>query len=89
MASKRNINYCSARDLNKSLLSEELFSRVPHLKIFINESLSPLEHTNFKSLAKGKLPKILVFGLYDIGASGSLFGGTLARLNIILVTHLI
>ena len=48
MTSKRN--YLSTRDLNKSVLSEELVYRMPYSKIFINESLSSSEHKNFKSL---------------------------------------
>ena len=36
MSSKRKINYFCTRDLNKSQLSKELVSRMPHSKIYVN-----------------------------------------------------
>ena len=50
MFNRRNINYFSTRDLNKTLLSEELVSRMPFSKIFVNETLSSTEYKSFKSL---------------------------------------
>ena len=52
---KRNINYFNPRDLNKSMLGEELATRMPHTKIFINEALSSTEHKVFKTFKQVKL----------------------------------
>ena len=52
MIKKCNINYFNTCDLNISLLNCELSARMPHLKLFVNEALSSIEHKNFKSLKK-------------------------------------
>ena len=59
---------------------------MPYSKIYLLMNLYLLQSIKILSLSR-QLTKILVFGLYDIGAAGFLLGGTLARLNIIFLIH--